>query len=395
MEVLLDDAICDSMYSTLNDTNIFKYDDELKAKHTQVCSVLDRLRHTTAWINAHQETPKGSNAPTQLMTFMMFASVVKDSIERLREEFGLSATIFDKGHSDSRRFFKNVCIGEPLNIPEQECPTDDAFFQYFRSLVFAHPSMVTRSQGILRPGEIQYCPYIIEHDLKHFAHEPDDYVGVMIYSSVKNRDWKALRVRFSTLKDYIKSRYESLRLILAKIDKKIKDSQRAWTRIHVDTSLPPLDQLKFIQNEFAMRCEEWMEYEVGQLIELLEAPCSLAENQLRVNEYRKKIEACVPRLAEFFTALDHAAFIDIVDHFTAHEIDAARKLNYRLRKIFEYLGEPDRREWATRDIDMIANDFVRKWVKIDQKVMTTKEIELLITLACYYEYGQYQPIERG
>ena len=80
MKDLLDDAVCNSLYDTLNNTNVFFYDEELKAKHSQVCAVLDRLRHATAWINTHQETPKGMDAPTGLMTFMMFASVVKDSI---------------------------------------------------------------------------------------------------------------------------------------------------------------------------------------------------------------------------------------------------------------------------------------------------------------------------
>ena len=51
-------------------------------------------------------------------------------------------------------------------------------------------------------------------------------------------------------------------------------------------------------------------------------------------------------------------------------------------------------DWATPDIDMIAHDFVGKWVKIDQCVMSDSEIKMLLTLACYYEYGKYQPIKR-
>ena len=394
MEMLLDSSLCDSMYDTLNSTNVFSYDEELKAKHSQVCAVLDRLRHATAWINTHQETPKGMDAPTGLMTFMMFASVVKDSIERLREEFGLSATIFDKGHPDSRKFFKNVCMGEPLSIPEEGCPTDDAFFQYFRSLVFAHPGMVTRSQGILLEGEIQYCPFIVEHALKTYAYEPDDYVGVMIYSSVKERDWKTLRVRFSVLKEYLKSRYESLGLVLNKVNKKIKESTKAWKKITVDSQLPPLDQLKFMRDEFDKRCDDWSVYETQQLIDLLECPCTLEVNQSRVKMFRQEIVDFLPALCEAFSRLDYAEYFNIVDHLTEIEVEESRKLNYTLRKIFEYLDTPDKRDWATPDIDMIAQDFVGKWVKIDQRVMSDREIKMLLTLACYYEYGKYQPIKR-
>jgi hypothetical protein len=389
-QILLDDALCDSMYSTLNDTNVFKYDEELKSKHSQVCAVLDRLRHATSWINAHQDTPMGVNAPTQLMTFMMFASMVKDSIEKLRVDFGLNSVIFDKGRPESRTYFADACCGEPLNIPIHDCPTDDAFFQYFRSLVFAHSGKITMSQGALRPGEIQYCPFIVEHGLKNYPSEPDDYVGVMIYSTEADRDGKTLRVRFSALKEYVKSRYESLGLVLVKIEAKIKSSRKAWIKVSVDPNLAPLEQLKFVQAEYVKRCDDWMAYEVGRLIELLESPISLPENQDRVAAYRKEIEDAVPRLSECFTRLDHSGVIDIVDYFSGHEVDESLKLNYTLRKIFEYLSDGDRREWATRDIDMIANDFAKKWVRIDQTVMSDAELKMLITLACFSEYGRFQ-----
>lgn len=383
------------MYSTLNDTNVFKYDEELKAKHSHVCAVLDRLRQTTSWINCHQETPAGDHAPTRLMTFMMFSSVIKDGIEKLRKDFGLQGAIFNKTKPESRQFFSDVCRGAPLNIPKDECPTDDAFFQYFRSLVFAHPGKVEMSQGILRPGEVQHCPYIIEHGLRNYANEPDDYVGVMIYSTEKDRDWKTLRVRFSALKAYLKSRYDSLGLVLEKIERKIKASRKAWSKITVDATLAPLEQLKFIRRVFIRRCEDWMEYEVGRLIELLEAPCTMEENQSRVADYRKEIEDAVPRLVECFTALDSSGFISIIDHYSEHEVDESLKMNYHLRKIFENLNDEDRRECATSDIELVANDFVKKWVRIDQSTMSDGELKMLITLACYYEYGRSQEIIGG
>ena len=394
MKDLLDQKVCDSMYDILNHTTIFQYDEDLKAKHSQVCAVLDRLRHAVSWVNRHLETPTGIHAPTQLMTFMMFASLIKDSIEKLRSDLGLSAVFFDKGRPESRQFFSSVCQREPLNISASEYPTDDAFFQYFRSLVFAHSGKVEMSQGILRPGEVQYCPFIVEHGLKEYANEPDDYVGVMIYSTEKDRNWKTLRIRFSILKAYLKSRYESLGLILSKIKKKIKADRKAWTKIRVDPTLSPLEQLKFMRKEFEHRCQGRMSYEVERLVELLEAPCSLSENQEYVDAYHKEIEKALPQLVKCFERLDYSGFIAIVDHFAEHEIDESRKLNYTLRKIFQYLNEEGRREWVTCDIDMIAQDFVKKWVHLDQKGMTDNELKMLITLVCYNEYGRLQPIPK-
>ena len=394
MKDLLDQKVCDSMYDILNHTTIFQYDEDLKARHSQVCAVLDRLRHAVSWVNRHLETPTGIHAPTQLMTFMMFASLIKDSIEKLRSDLGLSAVIFDKGRPESRQFFSSVCQREPLNISASECPTDDAFFQYFRSLVFAHSGKVEMSQEILRSGEVQYCPFIVERGLKQYANEPDDYVGVMIYSTEKDRDWKILRVRFTALKAYLKSRYESLGLILLKIKKKLKADRKAWTKIRVDPTLSPLEQLKFMRKEFEHRCQGRMSYEVERLVELLEAPCSLSENQEYVDAYHKEIEKALPQLVKCFERLDYSGFIAIVDHFAEHEIDESRKLNYTLRKMFQYLNEEGRREWATCDIDMIAQDFVKKWVHLDQKGMTDNELKMLITLVCYNEYGRFQPIPK-
>jgi hypothetical protein len=135
-----------------------------------------------------------------------------------------------------------------------------------------------------------------------------------------------------------------------------------------------------------------MEYEVGRLIELLEAPCSIAENRDCVAEYRKDIENAVPRLVECFSALNYSDFIEIVDHFADYEVDESLELNYTLQKIFEYLNDPERREWATCDIDMVAQDFVGKWVKINQNIMSVLELKMLITIACYFEYGRFQKI---
>ena len=394
MPLLLDPTLCDSLYCLLNDTNVFQYDEKLKAKHSQVCAVLDRLRHATYWINTHQETPKGVNAPTLLMEFMMFASLIKTSIEELRDAFGLCDKLFNKNHPESRKFFASVCTGEPLNIPSNECPIDDAFFQYFRSLVFAHSGMIRHPLGILLPEEIQHCPYIVEHDLSDDDNDSDDYIGVMVYSNVKDRDGKLLRIRFSTLKEYLKSRYESLGLVIKTIKKKVDNSTRVWKKVKVDENQSPLEQLRFMRDEFKGRCEDCLVYETQRFIAVLESPCSLEDNRSLVDKYKREICSFLPQLVSSFERLDYSMYVQIINHFTDNQIDKSRKINYTLQKIFEYISNPYKHDWAMRDVEMVANDFVGKWVKIDTRVMSDEEVKMLIMLACYYEYGQYQPIDK-
>lgn len=383
--VLLDETVCDEMYQALNETNVFHYDEQLRKSHLQVCAMLDRLRHATAWINSHQETPRGDTAPIVLMVFMMFASLVKDSIERLLKSFGLSATIFDKGHPDSRRFFAKICQEPPLSIPAADCPTDDDFFQYFRSLVFAHSAMVTKSQGILVPGEVQYCPFILKWVSKNITADADDCVGVMVYSTVEKRNGKELRIPFSTLKAYVKSRYESLRLVQRMVVQKISKAEKEWKTVKVDKLLSPLDQLNFMLNELETRCETAICYELQILIGLLNAPCSIEKNHDCVELFRHEILQSVPRLVDYFETSDYECFVREIENFTNAQLDGRKQINYILRKVFENLGNAEMRDCAILDIETVSKAFAGRWVEIDPSMMPNNEIEMLIRVACFFQ----------
>ena len=391
-EPLLDPSLCDAMFDALNNTNVFKFDEKLRQMHSQVCATLDRLRHATAWINSHPIMPSGHERPTGLMTFMMFASLVKTSIENLRKAFGLNATIFDSGHADSRKYFSDVCCSEPLNIPADKCPIDDAFFQYFRSLVFAHSDKVEESKGVLLPREVQFSPYIVEKSLTRGEPDSDDYVGVMIYSTDKKRDWKELRVRFSALKAYLKSRYESLGLVLKMINRKIREAEKSWRNTKVDRTLSPLDQLKFMKAEFDKRFEYCLSLEVQELISCLEAPCSLEKNRARVESFRHQIVDAVSRLADCFESLDSDTFVRVADRFTNEQVDGDKKINYVLRQISENLHKPEMRSLAVQDIKTASDHFAGRWVEINPFIMPDEEIEMLLAVACFFQSGRNRPM---
>ena len=385
---LLDPSLCDAMFDTLNNTNVFKFDEKLRQMHSQVCATLDRLRHATAWINSHQEVPRGRETATGLMMFMMFASLVKTSIENLRKAFGMDAPMFYGGHADSRKYFSDVCCREPLNIPQDKCPIDDAFFQYFRSLVFAHSDKVAKSKGVLLPGEVQFSPYIVEHSFAMGDADADDYVGVMIYSTDDKRDWKELRVRFSALTAYLKSRYDSLRLVLDMINRKIREAEKSWRDTKVDRTLSPLDQLKFMMSEFDKRFEYCLSLEVQELISCLEVPCSLEKNRARVESFRRQIVDAVSRLADCFESLDSDTFVRVADRFTNAQVDGDKKINYVLRQISENLHKPEMRSLAVQDIKTASDHFAGRWVEINPFIMPDEEIEMLLTVACFFQSGR-------
>lgn len=45
-------------------------------------------------------------------------------------------------------YFKKCCQSAPFYFSEDECPTDDEFFEYFRAISFAHPYSTDRNKKI-------------------------------------------------------------------------------------------------------------------------------------------------------------------------------------------------------------------------------------------------------
>ena len=75
-------------------------------------------------------------------------------------------------------------LNSQIYNPDAKTPTDDEFFEYFRSLSFAHPAETNR-QKFKRPDEVQYSPWVIVNrdvvELKGCKYT----VGVRIYTSLK------------------------------------------------------------------------------------------------------------------------------------------------------------------------------------------------------------------
>lgn len=388
--MLLDTSLIDRIYYFLNETEIFFIDDRFKAKHSCVCAAMDRLREESSWINQHLAVPKGSKAPNRLKSFMMHACIVRSSVISLLNEFGLYAASRDSNNEDSRRFFSSVLKSAPLNIQDISRLTDDSFFQYFRSLVFAHPTGVSDAKGILLNKETQYCPYIIEQYLQECAKDPDDYVGVRIYSNISERDDKTLKVRFSAIKEFLKSRYNDLNLLIKHLDENLKKKERAWRSVVVDTSMSEVEQLRFILSELRKRNAQWPEYYTVELLSYLEAPCSCEENRNRVNEYRAILLKHVPFLVQAFMRLDYSSYCDTIDKLIEHEVPDELHVDYSLQKIFEYLNDPDRYHWVTHDLNIVMKSFAAKWVRIDFQRMPKEEIALLVTIACFNERIEHE-----
>ena len=129
MENLLDVKLCTSLRKVINETNIFAKDENESKKFNLICAVMDRFDSVVKYINENSNMPKTEN---DFIEFMMFSCTIKDGVNYILKVLNLPIKK-DIG------IFKRVYQRRPLNVPKDKVVTDDDFFDYFRSLVFAHP----------------------------------------------------------------------------------------------------------------------------------------------------------------------------------------------------------------------------------------------------------------
>lgn len=123
-------------------------------------------------LNGHAETPKTEE---DFLSFVMFSCMVLDAVKHVLKQLDIEKI-------DKIDYFQNICLSKPLNIEKHKCPTDDKFFEYLRSIMFAHPFETNRPKFFMK-HEIQYSPWVIANNPATKFRGIKDGVGVRIYSN--------------------------------------------------------------------------------------------------------------------------------------------------------------------------------------------------------------------
>ena len=145
MPKLLDEQICRDLRSVINETDIFVKDSVEKEKFDLTCAVMDRIDSSLKYINDHLYTPKDE---TEFITFIIHCCTIKDAVNFIFKKLNIRKI-------DDGNFFKNILMGKPFGMSENDASKipDDKFFEYFRSLVFAHPFETNRAIPNIIKGE--------------------------------------------------------------------------------------------------------------------------------------------------------------------------------------------------------------------------------------------------
>lgn len=375
MEVFLNPDVYREFRNAFNETPLFMYNEEYKTCFNLFCAVTDRLESCIEYLNGHAETPKTEE---DFLSFVMFSCMVLDAVKHVLKQLDIEKI-------DKIDYFQNICLSKPLNIEKHKCPTDDKFFEYLRSIMFAHPFETNRPKFFMK-HEIQYSPWFIANNPATKFRGIKDGVGVRIYSN-KFDEIKDLIFSFDVLKKYIKSQYLLLDLATEKVKEIVSLKEIEWKKHKINRSLDYLDILKEIKDILKLRHEEY--YDVETVIRYMGCKNTLKENLTSVERFKQGIIEIIPDLCDAIDSLNYEMATEKLDYILHQRPWKMHSMaNYQLGKIYCDLNETQivsKREWALEQVELFSKEFAKKWVTIIPQEMSFDEIKLLVTVSCYLE----------
>ncbi len=381
---VLDPSLCDNFRNAINSSSIFAHDSKYLERYNLSCAVMDRLDTCIEKLNKYGNYPTSEE---DFLVFMMFASMIVDAVKEVLDRLEIHKKKEPIYHSDEDyRYFREVYCKSPIYNPAADIPTDDKFFEYFRSLTFAHPTETNRHK-FRQKGEIQYSPWVIVNSVLMQIGEHKDTVGVRIYSSLKE-DIVDLRVSFDTLKKYIRSRYERIDLATKWVYEQIESTKSEWRKTKINRNQSPLGILQEINQILKMRFAE--SDSINSMIRYLECELTDESNRDAVETYRSAIVESIPKVCDAVDDIDHELVEELCDVFFKRPRTMHSMGSYQLEKIFVYLGDEspysfDDKQYALRQAEYFAEGFAKNWVSINVNTMSHTEIQLLARTACYLE----------
>lgn len=387
---LLDWGIAYEVHRLIDETDLYKYNATVKAQFDLICVVIDRLHDAVDYLNEHEDTPQNDEG---VFLFWVYACMVHDAVKQIFIGLGLRYPWEDAGDPENFKFFGNIAKAHPLNIPKDMCPTDDKFFEYLRSMSFAHPFKTDRPKFFAQ-GEIQYSPFVIHGHSSGAAPGEEESIGVRIYSN-QFTDIVDVRIPYKTLLAYVKSRYEKMRVVSRHIEGLIQRQEEVWRKRPINRNQPTEDLLR----EIVKRLEERGK-DSGLAKEALKyytMPISSGRplNEENVARFRKVISELVPKWCDLVDDLDHEGLINALEVVVLPDIPLAPKyqnVGYQLEKIAIHLGDSDEAHarWAKSQLKSFAGGFAKEWVEIEADAMSVDEAHLLVAVACFFDFGRYK-----
>lgn len=172
-------------------------------------AVVGRLELSVDYINKNIKYPFEEY---EYINFMLYANMIVDGVKVLYEK------IFKQQAYDKEiKYFRHAQEQKILHLSEQEYIDDDRFFEYLRSITFAHPFNTDRNYKNIYGSQVS--PKVLPGARmgKIYEDDLDDPVGAFVYSSKKHgygTNMVIVETSFKQLFAYINSRYLKLNSII-------------------------------------------------------------------------------------------------------------------------------------------------------------------------------------
>lgn len=372
MNDLLDGKLVYDLRDVINKTNIFIADVSEKEKFNLICAVMYRFDNSVMYLNSHQTIPTSED---DIIILFHHFCIIRDGIKVVSNILNIE--------NKSTNILQSYCEKEPFLISASDYKGDDKFFDYLRSLFFAHPFITDRSIPNPIKGEVQYSPYILNNRGGIF---PDlkNSVGVMVYSN--KRDMFHICIKFDDLKEYIRLKFEKINDIINAFQDIINNKEKEWANRKVNRNQ---DSDAILLDVIDILNERYLEdSDIKELYDYLTCNISDETNTKIVNEYRELIVNSIPAICDCIDNMDYDELYQITSPIlTPHIREVYPMMHYQLEKIYCYLNDDGYGDiyWGLTQADLFSKEFAKNWVNINTISMSFTEIKLLVTVACYYQ----------
>lgn len=339
---LMDRSILNQLQTFVSDNYyLLSTSPEYKPLYNLLCAVTDRLTTAVDYINSNSNYPENEQ---QLILFIAYSCMVYDAVGILKQK-----TLNIKYKDPTTHYFKKICMSAPLSLSENECLTDEEFFEHFRSLSFAHPYETSRRKSIKDKFGVQYSPIISVDHIGYPSH-----ICVMIYSE-KTPDTQLLHFDFDILKDYIKYRYSKLTEIIDWFNEKIEIMRSKVSTINVSSNT-----IEMLNEALRVLGERYINFDgrIEMLIDFLKYENIFEENKRISDKYKGAIESMVPQICKYINEMDYESANKLIDDITCQNNNKLQEYDYCYSKISDSYNDDSGTIWE------LHKPFVDSWIMV-------------------------------
>lgn len=373
----------------LQHSNVFKFDEKLHQKFLLACVLQDRLQDAVATLESYQTPPQSDR---KFILFMVCADILFSVIKSFFEDLFDGQIEYPYGNDNTKKenmkFFSVPFKKAFPHVTSDKIPTDDQFFRYLRALSFAHPCKTDHKHKFMAKGEVHYAPFLLNGNNPGVRHGGEDLVGIKVYSNM--RDDFSIVFSFSVMKDFLISRYNTLRLITNHIQSIIDKKRQEWGNHKIDRCKSCVDIWHEIRVVYEERHQDT--YFIDEVIKFLKTPLTVGypQNVGSVEKFRGALESITLQICDFVEAFNYEEIHNLIDEIISPRLpddDRYKTMDYCREKIANFCCNDDQ---AQQDdlcfgLSCLMKTFGNKWVDIDPKAMTRDEIWLLVSAAWYLE----------